>query len=109
MTYLRAFILCLVGITPLQVHAHSVLASSTPADGAVVAAPAALDLTFAKGIRLTALGIAGQSVALPDQSGFGTSFAIPLPALPPGTHTVEWRGLSADGHVMKGTLTFTVE
>ena len=105
-----AVLALILALFPHVGQAHSILRSSTPADGAVLAAaPDELALQFGKGIRLTALGVGGDPVDLPAQSGFGTEFAIPLPALTPGTHDLVWRGLSVDGHAMKGTLTFTVE
>ena len=37
-----------------------------------------------------------------------TEFRATPPALPNGRYTVEWRGLSADGHAMKGRFSFEV-
>ena len=34
--------------------------------------------------------------------------SVPLPQLTPGTYTVSWRAVSDDGHVMPGTLHFTL-
>ena len=91
-------------------HAHSILKSSQPADGAVLATPPAeISMTFGKGMRLTAMDLDGEQVALPAQSGFGLEFAVPLPAVADGAHILHWRGLSEDGHAMKGSLSFTVE
>ena len=103
------FSLALV-LAPIAGQAHSVLKASTPAHESVMAEPPeSLDLTFAKGMRLTALALGGETLDLPDQSGFGLDFSVPLPVLASGEHTVTWRGLSEDGHPMKGTFNFVIE
>ncbi|MEL6883173.1 MAG: copper resistance CopC family protein [Pseudomonadota bacterium] len=95
---------------PAAVQAHSILKESVPADGSVLSdPPAEISMSFGKGMRLTAIDVDGVPVTLPAQSGFGTTFAMPLPAMESGDYTLEWRGLSEDGHAMKGSLGFTVE
>jgi methionine-rich copper-binding protein CopC len=34
--------------------------------------------------------------------------SVPLPPLTPGTYSVMWRVVSDDGHMMAGTLHFTI-
>ena len=34
--------------------------------------------------------------------------ALPPSDLPDGAYTVDWRGLSSDGHPMQGTFSFTI-
>ena len=109
MIRIYALVVCLL-VSPIALHAHSVLKGSQPADGETLqVTPDEMSLTFGKAIRLTALGMEDGEIALPDQSGFETEFAIPLPVMSRGTHVIEWRGLSVDGHAMTGTLTFTIE
>lgn len=106
----RALTLLLLLGLPGVLHAHSVLFDSQPSDGAVLSAPPdVLHLRFAKGIRLTAASFEVGRLTLPDQEGFAMEHTLSLPSLGAGTHTLEWRGLSLDGHAMKGTLSFTVE
>lgn len=109
MTYALPFVLTVFLALPGVVHAHSVLQSSQPAQGATVeTVPQEIVLTFAKDIRLTSVRMGSDTLDLPKQSGFGTTFAVPLPSMSAGVHRVEWRGLGIDGHAMTGTVDFTV-
>ncbi|HKT71778.1 MAG TPA: copper resistance CopC family protein [Steroidobacteraceae bacterium] len=93
--------------------AHAHLEQATPADGSVLShAPSSLVLRFSEPVRVTALWLqkdagAKQKVAsLPSASA--PEITVPLPALSPGEYVVTWRVLSADGHVMPGSLHFTL-
>lgn len=100
----------LAGSGAALAHAH--LKASTPAAGAHLAiAPAALTLEFSEPARLTALSIAKAGEAplkLAAPSASASHVSIALPALTPGTWTVTYRALSADGHLVPGKLTFTL-
>jgi methionine-rich copper-binding protein CopC len=103
--------LLLLASAGAQAHAH--LQQSTPADGSTVAtAPAKLVLRFSEAAQLTSLSItkeggAKQELApLPDQAQ--TTIVVALPALTPGRYAVSWRAVSADGHMMPGTIHFTL-
>jgi hypothetical protein len=99
------------------VFAHAALVSEAPADGATVAAPAALTLTFAEAITLKFSGIklmgpemkeiaTGEASLSPD----GVTLTVPAKeTLAPGTYMVEWHNLSDDGHKAHGTYSFTVK
>ncbi len=94
--------------------AHSRLGTTVPADGAVLAAmPSEIVLTFTKRLRLTRVRMTGDGEAvdldLGGVKGFATSFAIPVRGPGPGSYRVEWRGLAADGHAMRGGFSFRVE
>ncbi|WP_406646054.1 copper resistance protein CopC [Aliisedimentitalea scapharcae] len=95
--------------------AHSKIETTIPADGAVLAsAPAEIDLTFGKDIRLTRVVLSHQDGAavpldLGSQTQFGRGFTVPLQSLGQGVYRIEWRGLGMDGHAMTGTFTFAVE
>jgi len=95
--------------------AHSKVDTTAPANGAVLAqAPARIVLSFAKRIRLTKVRMRhGDSPAvdldLTRHKGFATRFAIPLPGRGGGLYRVEWRGLAADGHTMRGGFEFRVK
>ena len=95
--------------------AHSKLDTTAPADGAVLAqAPARIVLSFAERIRLTKVRMrhgGGPAVALDltRHKGFATRFAIPLPGRGRGRYRIEWRGLAADGHTMRGGFGFRVK
>lgn len=93
--------------------AHSRLGTSVPADGAVLAQmPAEIVLTFSKRLRLTRVRMVrdgGGAVALEAAKAFGTRFAIPVHGAGPGSYRIEWRGLAADGHAMRGAFSFRVK
>ena len=103
--------LLLVASATAQAHAH--LQQSTPADGSTIAtAPTKLVLRFSEAAQLTALSITKeggpkqQLAPLPDRAQ--TTIEIVLPVLTPGRYAVSWRAVSGDGHVVPGTIHFTL-
>ena len=94
--------------------AHSRPETTDPADGAVVAAaPAVIAISFDKPMRITLIELTdagGHAFALErtDTMAPVTRFEATPPDLPAGTYTVKWRGLSEDGHPMKGRFSFEV-
>lgn len=99
-----------------QAMAHSDMARSEPAEGAVLAqSPPAVALALTEPMRVTSLKLlseAGKEMPLRREgSAKGMTqqvrAVVPEP-LPPGAYRVEWRGASADGHVGVGTLNFRV-
>ncbi len=111
------FIASLVATTMLATGAvaHSVTDATTPENGAVVAGiPSEIRLSFTDDIRLTRVDLVHQDdesiqLDLGDQTKFGRSFDLPVQGFGEGTYRVEWRGLGADGHVMRCEFSFTVE
>ncbi len=97
------------------VSAHSRPDTTAPADGAVLArAPAQIVLTFAKRLRLTRVRMIHDDgpaldLDLGGQKSFRTRFALPLAGKGRGHYRIEWRGLAADGHVMRGGFAFRVK
>ncbi|WP_336853877.1 copper resistance CopC family protein [Sinomonas albida] len=95
-------------------QAHDVLETSSPANGATVAAvPASIVLTFDH----TPIGV-GTEVLVKDPTGTNqsdgpaqivdNSVTQPLkPGAPAGAYTVIWRVVSSDSHPIEGTFTFT--
>ena len=104
--------------TPLDDVAHFALESSSPAAGATVPAPAELRLTFTQepedgtvSIRVLEAADAGVHAmdATQDEED-ARSFVVAFHGtLPAGTYTVSWRGMGADGHVVRDTFQFTVQ
>lgn len=94
--------------------AHSRLDATVPADGAVLAAmPGEVVLTFARQMRLTRVRMThdgGPAIELDlgGRKSFATRFAIPVTGRGKGAYRVEWRGLAADGHAMRGGFAFRV-
>ena len=94
--------------------AHSRAEATAPANGEVVAAPpAVIAIAFDEPIRITFIeltGMGGDAFALERTDGMApvTRFEATPPTLPDGSYTVEWRGLSKDGHAMSGRFSFEV-
>jgi methionine-rich copper-binding protein CopC len=97
-----------------QSLAHARLQSSTPADNAQLKeAPKTLSLSFSEAARLARLKLTldGKEIpiSLDKDAKPGQSFTLTLPALTPGSYTVEWAAVAADdGHVTKGTFKFSI-
>lgn len=95
--------------------AHSRLGTTRPADGAILAEmPAEIVLTFSKRLRLTRVrmtreGNSAVDLDLAGRKAFATRFAIPVKGAGKGAYRVEWRGLAADGHAMRGAFSFRVK
>ncbi|NSY38964.1 copper resistance CopC family protein [Leisingera sp. ANG59] len=95
--------------------AHSPVESTTPANGAAVTeVPAEISLSFANDIRLTRVEMAHQDhgpvpLDLDGPARFDRTFVLPLQGMGAGTYRIEWRGLGADGHAMRGEFSFQVE
>jgi copper transport protein len=94
--------------------AHATLVSSDPAEGEVLAeAPDVVTFTYDESVSLTGDSIkvfdaAGEPVEA-DASGEGEVIEVDLPdELADGTYVVAWRVVSADGHPISGSLTFSV-
>ncbi len=110
---LVAALAVLVPAAPASAHAS--LVSTDPADGSLLdEAPSEVVLTFNEPVRLTAQAITvydatGQPVAS-DASASGTAVTVDLAedALGRGTYVMGWFVVSADGHPVSGSLTFSV-
>jgi methionine-rich copper-binding protein CopC len=95
---------------------HSLLLEATPPAGAVLTAtPPRVSLRFNNRIekRLSRLRLAdarGDGRPLPVRpDGPPDRLEAGLPPLGPGDWRLEWRVLSTDGHVVRGSLPFRVE
>ena len=94
--------------------AHSKQEVTVPHDGAVLAAPPdVVSIAFDAPMRITVIRLkseAGDTFELERSDAMRpvTDFRATPPVLPNGRYTVEWRGLSADGHAMKGRFSFEV-
>jgi len=94
--------------------AHSKQEATVPHDDAVLATPPdVVSIAFDAPMRITVIRLtseAGDTFALKrsDDMQPVTDFRATPPVLPNGRYTVEWRGLSTDGHAMKGRFSFEV-
>ncbi len=94
--------------------AHATLVSTDPADGAVLdAAPQQAVFTFSETVSLPEGGVSvydakGDPLDA-DATAQDTEMTVDLPGdLADGTYVVAWRVVSADGHPVAGSLTFSV-
>ena len=95
--------------------AHAKLQSSSPAkDAQLTEAPKTLTLTFNEAAQVAVLKLVGGGKEIPitvdKNAKAGPSFTFPLPALAPGSYTVQWTAVAADdGHVTKGSFVFSIK
>ncbi|GAA3195286.1 copper resistance CopC/CopD family protein [Dactylosporangium siamense] len=99
---------------PQPAHAHAHLASTDPAQGAVLqTAPERVLFTFDEAVRGVPGGVQvfdaqGELVeARPTVQGLELDIALPK-GLGSGTTVITWRVVSTDGHPISGALTFSV-
>jgi len=104
----------LAGTAPAQ--AHDALASTSPAEGQTITTnPGKVSITLnnppntqLKGsniIKVTAPD--GHVVSTGDLAVDGATLSTEADIDHPGKHTVQWRAVSADGHPIEGSFTFT--
>jgi methionine-rich copper-binding protein CopC len=83
---------------PLAALAHAHLQQALPADGSTVStAPAQFTLKFSQVSHLT---------ALPTEAS--AQFNVPAPRLESGVYELRYRVVSADSHVVAGSVHFTI-
>lgn len=110
----RQWLACLLlPLWPLLAVAHAHLEQSEPADGAVVTAPAQIVLRFSEPAQLTALSLQQQGQPAVRKLGplspdAAARISVPAPPLDPGSYELRYRLISADGHVMAGSIHFTI-
>ncbi|WP_422768814.1 copper resistance CopC family protein [Plantactinospora sp. WMMC1484] len=99
--------------TATPAHAHTELSRTSPAAGSTVSKPlTAVTLTFSGLIKQPGTTV---EVTGPDEISYSDADAQVLDKtitqtvrpLPVGAITVAWRTVSADGHTVKGSFTFT--
>ncbi|NGM88964.1 copper resistance protein CopC [Parapusillimonas sp. SGNA-6] len=116
---LRAFAILLGALAILSwspgTFAHASLTASTPTAGAVLSqGPATVRLTFNEPVSPLILKIIQPDGAVHDIArtkvlSEGLELEVPLPRLDrQGAYGLSWRVVSADGHPIGGTLTFSV-
>lgn len=90
---------------------QSILQSSSPAGGSIVAAPVnALELRFNPPARLGEVSITGPQGVMPmmvTAVGEVGYYSLPLPDLGPGNYKVNW-AVTASGRAYDGNFAFTV-
>jgi methionine-rich copper-binding protein CopC len=95
-----------------ETHVAAPAVQTTPADGAMGAAPEQFSATFSHAMRLTSLVITPQggdplAVDLARASA-GTTVTAALPRLAPGNYTIAWTASGSDNHTMTGRVRYMV-
>jgi methionine-rich copper-binding protein CopC len=112
------FVLGLTTAFTIGLAAHLTVVKTMPADESHVSVPPErVQVWFNQQpspriSRLELLGPNGRDVELGkvEVHREDRSISAPVPAaLPPGTYEAAWRAAGDDGHVMRGTFTFTVD
>lgn len=95
-------------------NAHDVAreVQTTPADGAMGAAPARFSATFPHAMRLTSVVITPQggdplSVDLANAIA-GATASVALPRLAPGNYAIAWTASGPDNHTITGRVRYMV-
>jgi copper transport protein len=92
--------------------AHASLLATEPRDGAVLpSAPEHLTLTFNEPVAPLVFRLAEPNGTIVDLSAAATNQTVtltPPSGLPPGSHVLSWRVVSADGHPVGGALVFSI-
>ncbi|WP_460370738.1 copper resistance CopC family protein, partial [Actinocorallia lasiicapitis] len=93
--------------------AHAQLISATPAAGGIGPFPKEIVLTFSDDVILPKVLLTdakGNQAPVGRVETKGNVVTLPVTSrLPPGSYTVAWRIVSADGHPVQDTYRFTVE
>lgn len=107
------FTFILAGASP-SAFAHTHLHSSTPAaEAELSAAPEQLTLVFDGEVNLVRLNLEQDgkgevTLAFKPSAQKAVEFAIPLPALENGRYTARWAAIGEDGHLVQGSIPFSV-
>lgn len=94
--------------------AHTGLKQATPAADAVVAVPPAkIELVFTEAVKLVRLQIMAPDHEMPSSfepnATAQAAFSFETPGMHPGTFTVNWAVIGADGHPISNSYRFTVD
>jgi methionine-rich copper-binding protein CopC len=101
-------------VVALAAAAHTRIEQATPADGAMLErSPPAIEIKFKHAVRMTSVILVDAAKAerkLTFEPATSSQVVkIVGPNLAPGRNEVRWKALSDDGHVIGGSLIYTVE
>lgn len=93
-------------------HVAASAIQTTPADGAMGAAPQTFTATFPHAMRLTSLVVTAQggdpvAINVPESEP-ATTATVALPRLGAGAYTFAWTASGADSHTMTGRVRYMV-
>jgi copper resistance protein C len=115
---MKRFVLCALAsfavIVVVVADAHTTVESSRPPNEAVLAqSPPTIEIKFKHPVQMTSI-VAVQADKTERKLAFtpmASAAVITLdnPALTAGRTEIRWKGLSKDGHVIDGTLVYTIK
>jgi methionine-rich copper-binding protein CopC len=113
MKTIRNFLLATIALVPGLALAHAKLELTIPAaDSSIATMPAQVMLHFSEAVKITALTIEKEGgkdkIELKVPTEATPMAQAEAPKLAAGAYLLSWRALSDDGHVMSGTVRFTV-
>lgn len=114
----------LTALAPTALAAHVQLTASTPAAGSAAKAPKTVTLTFSEPVDPASAAASIVMTAMPGMDNHGEmpirnftpswspdsqtlTLTLKKP-LPTGSYDIRWQAAAADGHPMKGTVSFEV-
>jgi len=111
---LRLLMIALTSTVASLAAAHTSIRSTVPANEAVLKeSPAVIEISFDHIAQLTSVVVVtgGETPRKLEFEPLGNAFDFKLvqPRFAPGRNEVRWKGLSSDGHVIGGTLVYTVD
>lgn len=107
-------VLAACGLLSNTAYAHTTLANSSPKNNATLEqSPPVIEIQFRDPAKLTAavvVGVDQQSRKLEfAPSDKQNTYVLTQPNLSSGRNEIKWTALSHDGHVIRGTLVFTIK
>ena len=105
--------ICMLFSATTLSFAHSVVSKSDPENGAhLSAAPERIEVSFSKPTRIIKASIShdekGQEKLVLSTKEPTTKISFTPTPKDAGKYVVKWRALSQDGHVLKGSLEFSI-
>ncbi|MFC3613006.1 copper resistance protein CopC [Lutimaribacter marinistellae] len=103
-----------VALVTSAAFAHSSKEATVPTDGAILETPPeSIEMTLDSPMRVTMVRLTdstgtGMDLQRSDDMAPVTQFKAVPATLGKGAYTVEWRGLSGDGHPMQGSFSFEI-
>ena len=125
-SFIAAPALALAAISvPSAVLAHTKVVASIPAQGATVSSAKSVSMTFSEALLVPTVGVSIVMTAMPGMANHGEmvirnftqswsdgnrklTLTLKKP-LAKGTYEVRWQAAGADGHRMKGKVSFVVK
>jgi methionine-rich copper-binding protein CopC len=106
--------LLLTAAVAFNAVAHTTLESSSPASGSTLeASPPVIEMKFHHPLNLTSVVVvdAGKAERKLEFTPHASAavFQLPNPQLHAGKNEITWKGLSNDGHVVTGSLTYEIK